>query len=571
MCLPPAAIVADAVWWTTRPTRDLRDIPDSLRAFARIAEGKKWAGNRDLHQRFEVENPAKTSHAGERGSNGGGGRTWAAWLRSWGMWYDSGNVTLTDAARLILAAKSPADVHKQIVHMIMTFQITSPYHEGLPRKDYSGFRVFPFRLMLEMLLDKRVGGLSIDEIALFLLPVRNHSEYERTVSGVADWREESEGSDPGERRNMLMRRAEVHMKRHREGRSDSPVAVEDYWGSVRDVARTFASNIAYITEIRYDRGKGRISVPDADAKAARRLLEKYTGAGFSALHKFSEAAFAERYGMRFDRRKASSKDTRPRTAAQKKHARISAAIDDARRGAANPAGDALLEAVGARTGYRREVIEEAMGADPGMADPGGDGGLGHLESHYLRCARDGSKHAEFEEVTRKMFESMGFIVRKERAARRGGGTAEVDGLVLSPEAGMSGILECKGGGKYSFPVGDCEKMKHVYIDRFRTKVIGGKRYDLDFFVYVVGTAAGGMSNFEGIAEETGVRGSVVHARDLLRLHAEVAGRRLSPMAAWRMLKCNRRITQQDIEREAAAADGARSRANGGRGGEPMRS
>ena len=443
MCLPFAAIVADAVWWTTRPTRDLRDIPDSLRAFARIAEGKKWAGNRDLHQRFEVENPAKTSHAGERGSNGGGGRTWAAWLRSWGMWYDGGNVTLTDAARLILAAKSPADVHKQIVHMIMTFQITSPYHEGLRRKDYSGFRVFPFRLMLEMLLDRRVGRLSVDEIALFLLPVRSHSEYEGAVSGIEAWRKESEGADPGEKSRMLMRRAEEHMERHHEGRADSPGTVEGYWRSARDVAHTFASNIAYITEIRYGRGEG-ISVPGADAKAARRLLEKYAGAGFSTLHRFSEAAFAERYGMRFDRRKASGKDTRPRTAAQKRRARISAAIDDARRGAGNPAGDALLEAVGARTGYRREVIEEAMGADPGMADPGGDGGLGHLESHYLRCARDGSEHAEFEEVTRKMFESMGFIVRKERAARRGGGTAEVDGLVLSTEAGMSGILECKG-------------------------------------------------------------------------------------------------------------------------------
>ena len=562
--------MADAVWWTTRPTRDLRDIPDSLAAFARIAEGKRWTGSRDLHRRFEVDNPAKTSHSGERGSNGGGGRTWAAWLRSWGMWYDSGNVTLTDAARLILAAKSPADVHRQIVHMIMTFQITSPYHEGLPRKDYSGFRVFPFRLMLEMLLDKRVGRLSVDEIALFLLPVKSHSGYERAVSGIAEWRKESEGADPGEKRRMLMRRAEEHMERHHEGRADSPGTVEGYWRSARDVAHTFASNIAYITEIRYGRGEG-ISVPDADAKAARRLLEKYAGTGFSTLHRFSEAAFAERYGMRFDRRKASGKDTRPRTAAQKRRARISAAIDDARRGAGNPAGDALLEAVGARTGYRREVIEEAMGADPGMADPGGDGGLGHLESHYLRCARDGSEHAEFEGVTRKMFESMGFMVRKERAARRGGGTAEVDGLVLSTEAGMSGILECKGGGRYSFPVGDCEKMKHVYIDRFRTRIVDGKKYDLDFFVYVVGAPAGGMGNFEGIAEETGVRGSVVHARDLLRLHAEVTSGRLSPMAAWRMLKCNRRVTQQDIEREAALADGARGGADGRRNGEPMRS
>ena len=96
-------------------------------------------------------------------------------------------------------------------------------------------------------------------------------------------------------------------------------------------------------------------------------------------------------------------------------------------------------------------------------------------------------------------------------------------------------------------------MKHVYIDGFRSRRVGGRRYDLDFFTYVVGTSAGGMANFEGIARDTGVDGSVIYARDLFRLHREVDAGRLSPMAAWRMLKCNRRVTLQDIERESAAA------------------
>ena len=561
MCLPPAPIVADGIWWTTRPTRDLHDIPDSLRAFAGIAEGKRWAGNRELHQRFEVENPAKTSHSGTHGSRGSGGRTWAAWLRLWGMWHDGERVTLTDAGRLIVGAKDPGDAHKQIVHMIMTFQITSAYHEGLPRADYSGFRVFPFRLMLEMLLDGRLGGLHVDEIALFLLPVKSHSEYERVVSEITAWRKEAEGADIEGRKAILMRRARAHMERHHEGRSDSPGTVEGYWRSVRDVASTFAINMSYITEIRYERGAARIHVPDADAAAARALFEKYEGAAFSRLYEFSEAAFARRYGIRFDRRKASGKHTRPRTQAQKTQARILAAVEDVRRGAGGLTGGALIEAVAARTGYRKEVVEEVLGSDPSMIGGGGgeaEDGEGDLESYYMRCARNGADHAEFEELTRRMFESMGFAVRKAKVARRGGGTAEVDGLVLSGEAGMSGILECKGGGRYAFPVGDCEKMKHVYIDRFRSKTVGGRRYDLDFFVYVVGTSAGGMKNFEGIARDARVRGSVIYAPDLLRLRREVVAGRLSPMAAWAMLKCNRRVTQQDIERESSAAAAAAS-------------
>ncbi len=545
--------MSDALWWTTRPTRDLRDLPDSLRAFAGIAEGARWAGNRELHRRFEVENPAKTSHSGTHGSEGGGGRTWAAWLRLWGMWYDSGRVTLTDAAKLILGAKRPEDVHKQIVHMIMTFQITSPYHEDLPRADYSGFSVFPFRLILEMLLDERVGHLQVDEIALFLLPIRDRSEYERAVSEIAAWREETRGADAGDRKEMLMQRAKAHMKRHYKGRSDSPGTVGGHWRSSKDVANTFAVNMSYITEIKYDRRRGRIYVPDADAPAARALLEKYAGFQFSGLHKFSEATFARRYGMRFDRRKASGKHTRPRTQARKRLARISDAIEDARRGSDGLAGDALLEAVRSRTGYRTEEITEALGSDPAAAGRAAEGEEGQMESHYIRCAGSGAEHAEFEGLTRRLFELMGFKVQKTRTERSGGGSAEVDGLILSEEAGMSGILECKGGGKYAFPVGDCEKMKHVYIDRFKSRMAGGKRYDLDFFTYVVGTSAGGMANFEGICRETGVGGSVIYARDLFRLYTAVKEGRLSPMAAWRMLKCNRRVTQQDIEGEAAAA------------------
>lgn len=555
ICLALAPAVADAVWWTTRPTRDLRDLPDSLRAFAGIAEGAKWAGNRELHKRFEVENPAKTSHSGTHGSEGSGGRTWAAWLRLWGMWYDSGHVTLTDAARLILGARRPEDVHKQIVHMIMTFQITSSYHEGLPRLDYSGFRVFPFRLMLEMLLDKRVGHLQVDEIALFLLSIRDHSEYERAVSEITAWREETRGADADDRREMLMQRAKAHMKRHHKGRSDSPGTVDGHWRSVKDVANTFAVNMSYITEIKYDKKRGRIYVTDADAPAASGLLEKYAGVPFSGLYGFSEAAFARRYGMRFDRRKASGKHTRPRTQAQKRLARISDAIEDARRGADGLAGDALLEAVRARTGYRTEEISEALESDPAAARRAAEGEEGHMESHYVRCAGRGEEHAEFEGLTRRLFELMGFKAQKARAERKGGVSAEVDGLVLSDEAGLSGILECKGGGRYAFPVGDCEKMKHVYIESFRSKSTGGRRYDLDFFTYVVGTSAGGMANFEGIARDTGVRGSVVYARDLFRLYREVETGRLSPMAAWRMLKCNGRVTQQYIEAEVEAAAG----------------
>lgn len=56
------------------------------------------------------------------------------------------------------------------------------------------------------------------------------------------------------------------------------------------------------------------------------------------------------------------------------------------------------------------------------------------------------------------------------------------------------------------------------------------------------TDAIGMGNFEGIARDACVRGSVIYARNLFCLRRAVAGGRLSPMSAWGLLKCNRRVT-----------------------------
>ncbi len=540
--------MANMLWWVTRPTRDLHDLEESLKCFARLAEGRKWSGDREMHQRFEVENPAKTSHSGIHGSMGSGGRTWAAWLRSWGMWYDEENVTLTDAAKMIIGARDKADVHKQIVHMIMTFQITSAYHESLRAGHYSEFRVFPFRLILKLLLDKDVSHLSLDEIGLFLLPVKNHSEYASIVSKIRDWR--SKCTDAQARKNLMNRLIASHMRKYHIGRTDSPDTPDGYWRSVRDVASTFAVNIRYVTEITYDSRRRVLRVPDEDADSALTLLRKYEDGRFSTLYEFSEATFARRFGIRYDRRKASAKETRPRTPATKQRGHILRAVEDIRREGGVPP-DQMLGELKRRISYRTEVIERVLTANPDLVYGSAMDEMDHLEAHYLNCAGDGAMHTEFEKLTRKIFTLMGFKTEKMRTARNGGSSAEIDGLILNDETKMAGLLECKAGKKYAFSIGDTEKMKHTYIRNFRTRRVDHHVYTLDLFVYVVGIEAGGLENFRGIAKETGVRGSVIYARDMIRMYRMFKEGRISGVKVWRILKSNQLITWADIERESS--------------------
>ena len=528
------------LWWVTRPTRDLRDLQEALKSFASIAEGKKWSKNRELHRRFEGENPAKTPNVGRHGGHGSGGRTWAAWLRMWGMWYNGDDVTLTDAGNLVRSAKNHRDVHSQIVHMIMNFQITSAYHDGLRPRQARDFCVFPFRFMLRLLLDKDVRFLTVDEIGLFLLNVKSPDEYGGVVSKISQWRDRDEKA----RRILRGSLIKKHAERYENIRADSPKTVEGHWRSVKDVANTLAINISYITELRYDRGKGTVSVRDEDAGKAEKLLAKYDGGQFSSLYRWSEAAFMRRFGTRHDRKKASGKETRPMTQSRKRYRRIAAAVNEMRRTGEMPSGAELVRRIQGLTDEPREDIERTITENPEIIR--GDDGDAFAE-YYLECAKDGGQHAEFEHLTRRIFHFMGFETDKRRVVKSGGGTPEIDGLILNEEILMSGLLECKGGSRYTFPIGDCKKMERTYIENFRTKRIGGKAYALDFFVYVIGSGTSGLDNFQEIVRNTGVRGSVIYARDLIRLYDLVRCGKITRVQMWDLFKCNGHLTWRIID------------------------
>ena len=527
-------------WWVTRPTRDLHDIEEALRSFAHIAKGKKWKENRHLHKRFEVENPAKTSHTGKHRSSGSGGRTWAAWLRMWGMWYDEDNVKLTDAGELVASSKFSKEVHNQIVHMIMTFQITSAYHDNPRINQAKDFKIFPFRFMIRLLLDKKVKLLKTDEVALFLLNVKSPDEYGAVVSKITEWRREMSEEDRQSLKASLIR---DHARKYARIRTDSQSKPKDHWRAIRDVANTLIMNISYITELRYDNREGTVYIREEDRKKVAELLGKYDGMQFSTLYTYSEATFSRRFGIRYDRRKASRKETRPMTPAIKRHRRISEAVAELKRTGETAIGSDLVCKIQELTNESEEVIEKVLTKSPEIIR---DGDYDEFADHYQACAKDGAKHAEFERLTRKIFDLMEFETRKMKILKTGSGTPEIDGLILNSETGMSGLLECKGGAKYTFPIGDCRKMESTYIKNFKTKRIKGTEYTLDFFVYVVGSEVSGVDNFKEIVRNSGVRGSIIYASDLVHLYDLVKCGKITRVRAWELFKSNSHISWRTI-------------------------
>ena len=90
-------------------------------------------------------------------------------------------------------------------------------------------------------------------------------------------------------------------------------------------------------------------------------------------------------------------------------------------------------------------------------------------------------------------------------------------------------------------------MKHTYIENFKKKKINGVEYNLDFFIYVVGTSAGGLDNFKEIILDTGVRGSVIYAHDLFKTYNAVKVGNTTPIKVWNLFKSNRHVTSADLK------------------------
>ena len=94
-------------WWVTRPKRKLNSVPEVLATFADISLNQEWIGQRDSHLAYEdALEAAGLKRIGERrDQQGGGARTYKAWLVSLGLIFiqeSTGKVKLTLAGEAIM-------------------------------------------------------------------------------------------------------------------------------------------------------------------------------------------------------------------------------------------------------------------------------------------------------------------------------------------------------------------------------------------------------------------------------------------------------------------------------------
>lgn len=164
----------------TRPTRRLRTIIEAMPVFKKVAENKEWT--REIQAEFE-EGLAKASVKtdGDTRKDSGGKRTWAVYPKIFGLWYEdnSKKVKITQAGEKVVAGGSEAV--KQIRHQVLRFQWPNRTQEHKSQQMDDGFRIFPYRFIIKLLLDEKIKYLLTSEIALFILQVKTENEFEDVV------------------------------------------------------------------------------------------------------------------------------------------------------------------------------------------------------------------------------------------------------------------------------------------------------------------------------------------------------------------------------------------------------
>ena len=181
-------------WWVTRPKRKLNSVPEVLASFADLSLNQEWDGQRNNHLAYEAAlEKAGLKRKGERrDQTGGGARTYKAWLVSLGLIFtqeSTGRIKLTLAGEAIMNGDSPVNVIK---NQVLKYQFPSSFSLGRGVQVSSRFKIRPFRFLLRLLHDNRVGYLTEEEIAkVIVTEAENETDrcYEYIVNKVLLFRE----------------------------------------------------------------------------------------------------------------------------------------------------------------------------------------------------------------------------------------------------------------------------------------------------------------------------------------------------------------------------------------------
>lgn len=511
-------------WWVTRPKRKLDSVPEVLATIVGTALNAQWEGNRGTHLSLEdALEKLGLKRAGERrDQTAGGGRTYAAWISSLGLTFkqeSTGELKLTLAGEAILNGDSPVAVLK---NQILKYQFPSAFSLSRGVRVSERFRIRPFRFLLRLLTDNRIGYLFEEEIAkIVIVEAENETEdcYENIVSRIETFRTDG---DKCLNDDFLIKYAS----------SKGTIDLSRPYGHLMDIANTLVNWLEYTQLVIRDRGK--MSILEEKAFEVSAILS--TTPSFIDRPEDHEF-FQRKYGVD----PKHTKDTRNLTSSKTITAAIvlehkikQAFISEALKSPVSKITADLICKITEQTGVTSKQVEETLQRlyPAGMLS-------GFMSSYYQMAFSGRDEAVDFEFATVEIFKNV-FGLEATHVGRQ---KLHPDVFILSDSSGFVGIIDNKAYSKYTISNDHRNRMVHNYIKAYVT----GQPYPLAFFSYISGGFGTNIDDqIRSIADETAICGSAISVSNMINLVENYSPKSYDHAKIREVLSINRQVRMSDI-------------------------
>ena len=484
-------------WWVTRPKRKLNSIPEILGAFSNVALSAQWSGDRNIHILFEeeLERDGLKVVGERRDHSGSGGRTYQAWLSSLGLIFiqeKTGVPYLTYAGEAIMEGKSPIEVLK---NQVLKYQFPSPF--GLKTNVSEKFRIHPFVFLLKLLMDKRIGSLSSEEIGkIVITEATNESNacYEYVIDRIYAFREKGDASLP-----------EDFIETHTS--SLGKVNIEQPYRHLLDIANTLINWLEYTQLIYREDGTIKIA-PDKYTEVLEIISKKTTFIDRPEEHEF----FQRKYGLD----PWHKKDTRNLLKTEQISSRT---IDMQRIRQAfiaysihkpiSSINSFIVNTIAEKTGTNKNLVEEVLYKEYPRGAVGG-----FLSGYYEMAFKGRDEAVDFEIATTNIFNDI-FGYNAIHLGQTGSKSAP-DVLLISDSDGYQAIIDNKAYSQYSITGDHHNRMVHNYIGNIAN--YSNYQLPIGFFTYIAGGFSDSINKqIQSEVYESHVPGSGITVGNVIKL------------------------------------------------------
>lgn len=488
-------------WWVTRPKRKLDSVPEVLATFADISLNQEWTGQRGTQMAYEeaLEKAGLKRVGARRDQSGSGGRTYGAWLVSLGLIFnqtETGNIKLTLAGEAIMNGESPVDVLKG---QVLKYQFPSAFSLGRGVQVNERFRIRPFRFLLKLLSDDRLGRyLTQDEIAkIAAVDAENESSavYEAVVHKIIRFREVGDVClDPN------------FFELYKPGRGD--VNPDHPFSHLQDMANTMVNWLEYTQLCKRNDEKQLVILEEKQAEVDEILSSVPPFIDRPADHEF----FQRKYGLDPKHRKDTRNLEKTKTVTARIIAEQKIRAAYIRISLAKPITGitpGLIADITDETGITANLVEEILQ----KAYP--HGSVGAFMASYFEMAFKGRDECtEFEIATTELFRDV-FGYDAVHLGQTGSKSAP-DVLLLSDSEGYQAVIDNKAYSKYSISGDHHNRMVHNYLERISS--YSPSAYPIGFFSYIAGGFGKSIDKqIQDEVRESGVHGSGITVSNFIKM------------------------------------------------------